>query len=391
MKKFGLYTGIGLLLWSCGGGSLDNNISGKLTNAKGKVITLEVVENNMPRPVDSATIAEDGSFTLDLPYGRRTFYRVKIDADNMIVLCTDSTEQVKVEGDATKFFDSYKVSGSKHSQDIADFFHEIDALNKQLMELETQMRGFNAADTAAGMALGMKHNEVTKKRDDFVRSFIDKHPQSAATYMAVGYLNMMNDFEYYKKTEKALNTCMQGSEYHNFLVQQISQYEYQKQQFEAMQKEMNSKLDALRANLPTGKTPPDIKYTNPEGKVIALSSMKGKYVLVDFWASWCRPCRAENPNVVRLYRKYKDKGFTVYSVSLDQDKKAWESAIEQDGLEWPNHVSELKQWQSSVVNDYGFGTMGIPFALLLDKEGKVIDIGLRGEALEKKLEEIFGS
>ena len=120
-----------------------------------------------------------------------------------------------------------------------------------------------------------------------------------------------------------------------------------------------------------------------------------RYVLVDFWASWCKPCRAENPNVVRLYKKYHDKGFDVFSVSLDglpnqpNAKQGWLDAIQQDGLEWTNHVSELKGWQSMVVQE--FGIQGIPFTVLIDPDRKIIAKNIRGAALEEKLASIFGN
>jgi thiol-disulfide isomerase/thioredoxin len=132
---------------------------------------------------------------------------------------------------------------------------------------------------------------------------------------------------------------------------------------------------------------PEIALNNPDGEEIKLSSLRGKYVLIDFWASWCGPCRKENPNVVRLYNKYKNKGFTVYSVSLDENKEAWEGAIEADGLVWPNHVSDLLRWQSPLPQLYNF--QGIPHTVLLNKEGNIIGVGLRGASLEQKLEEIF--
>jgi thiol-disulfide isomerase/thioredoxin len=136
-----------------------------------------------------------------------------------------------------------------------------------------------------------------------------------------------------------------------------------------------------------GKVAPEIALKSPEGKVIKLSSLRGKYVLIDFWASWCGPCRKENPNVVRLYNKYKNKGFTVYSVSLDKDAAAWKGAIASDGLVWPNHVSDLLHWNSPMPALYGF--QGIPYTVLVDKEGKIIATGLRGETLEQKLSELL--
>jgi peroxiredoxin len=136
-----------------------------------------------------------------------------------------------------------------------------------------------------------------------------------------------------------------------------------------------------------GQQAPDISLPDPEGNIKTLSSLRGKHVLLDFWASWCGPCRFENPNVVRLYQKYQDKNFTVLSVSLDSDMKSWLRAIEADGMEW-NHVSDLKKWESSVIPVYHLDA--IPMTYLLDDKGIIIAKNLRGPDLEKKLAEILG-
>lgn len=138
----------------------------------------------------------------------------------------------------------------------------------------------------------------------------------------------------------------------------------------------------------SGAMAPEINLPTPEGENLKLSDLRGKVVLIDFWASWCGPCRRENPNVVRVYEKYKDQGFEILSVSLDRDKARWLKAIEDDGLEWL-HVSDLKFWQSEAAKTYGVGS--IPYTVLVDREGKIIASRLRGAALENKLAEIFGT
>ena len=147
--------------------------------------------------------------------------------------------------------------------------------------------------------------------------------------------------------------------------------------------------DRLRGVLLPGMEAPDISMKDPDGNIRKLSDLRGKVVLLDFWASWCGPCRQENPNVVRLYKKYHDKGFEIYSVSLDKEKGKWLKAIKDDGLEWPNHVSDLNGWTSSGGKTYGI--MSVPNTTLIDRDGKIIARNLRGSDLERKLQEVFGN
>lgn len=137
-----------------------------------------------------------------------------------------------------------------------------------------------------------------------------------------------------------------------------------------------------------GAIAPDLAFPDPSGQIRKLSDLRGKVVLLDFWASWCRPCRGENPHVVAMYHKYHDKGFEVFSVSLDRDKANWEKAIMADGLIWPNHVSDLKYWSSEAARIYGVSS--IPCTFLLDQNGRIIAKNLRGESLAKALEQLFG-
>ncbi len=200
----------------------------------------------------------------------------------------------------------------------------------------------------------------------------------------MGYLNPQTDLALYKKIEEGLAESVPNTSYHLAVETQVKQIETQNEnrKKEAVERERLEQLSAI------GSIAPELNFPNPDGKIITIESLRGKYVLIDFWASWCRPCRAENPNVVKLYNEYKDKGFTVFSVSLDKDKNRWLDAIKQDNLYWPNHVSDLKQWKSEAVKTYGF--TGIPFTVLIDQEGQIIAKNLRGAALDNKIKELLG-
>lgn len=149
------------------------------------------------------------------------------------------------------------------------------------------------------------------------------------------------------------------------------------------------------AGVQVGQKAPDIELESPDGKIIKLSSLKGQIVLIDFWASWCGPCRRENPNLVRAYNKYKEakfkdaKGFEIFSVSLDNNRDAWKGAIQQDGLSWKYHVSDLKKWNSSAAALYG--VRAIPSSFLIDKNGIVIARNLRGNTLDMELDKLVKS
>ena len=147
-----------------------------------------------------------------------------------------------------------------------------------------------------------------------------------------------------------------------------------------------TEIQDKKIGLNIGNIAPELKFKNPEGKEVALSSLKGKMVLIDFWASWCRPCRIENPNVVAAYKKFSSQGFEIYGVSLDKSQDAWVKAIQQDGLDWTN-VSDLGGWYSAGAATYG--VRSIPGNFLLDKNGVIVAKNLRGANLHAELQKLI--
>jgi peroxiredoxin len=207
--------------------------------------------------------------------------------------------------------------------------------------------------------------QINNKKKDYIRKFILDNLNSLSSLFFIENLSIEEDGEIYKKLDQSLSKL-----YPNHM----------------LVANLHERVKSI-SNLEIGSFAPEIDLPGLDGKNIKLSSLKGKYVLIDFWAAWCGPCRHESPNMVAVYKEYKKKGFEIYSVSLDSNKKDWEAAIKKDGLGAWAHVSDLKYWSSAAAQEYGVES--IPFTVLLDKEGKIIAKGLRGDDLKNKLKEIF--
>lgn len=260
------------------------------------------------------------------------------------------------------------VSGGPTETDYIDYNKMMNGFGTQQQEL---VKMYNQAQASNDQATMMKVRNDYQALDGQVKgaveNFIKTHPKSAVSGYAI-YFNYQNN----------PNATIEELEHLvGLLDKSILNTKYGKLGQE--------KLTQLRGTT-VGFQATDFTQNNMEDKPVKLSDFRGKYVLVDFWASWCGPCRGENPNVVAAYNKYKDKGFTILGVSFDQNKTAWMKAVEADRLTW-NHVSDLKGWGNEVGKIYGITS--IPQNILVDKEGKIIAKNLRGAALEQKLEEVI--
>jgi peroxiredoxin len=364
-----------LLLASCGQkGAI---VKGNLENAAGDTIFLERLSTTEVFVKDSMEIDSDGDFKLcDEEITEPGFYRLRVGPKNYVVLLLEDGDNAEVIGNAFDFYKSYEVTGSSESAKLRDLdriirkdYELVDSLHKSFMKLQSE--GLYDMDSVK-QSMDAIFKSAQEKKVAFVENFIEENSNSLSTLSAIQSLRFDDNAELFDKVASNLATAHPNSEY-------VKQFKMQLVDLRAKQQ--------AAARTEIGAVAPEIVVQTPDGETIKLSDFRGQVTLVDFWAAWCRPCRAENPNVVRVYKKYHDKGFEVFGVSLDKDKESWVTAIQQDGLPW-KHGSELRHFQSSFVPAYNLGS--IPMTYLLDENGVIIAKGLRGPQLEAKLQEIFG-
>jgi peroxiredoxin len=263
--------------------------------------------------------------------------------------------------------DKSDVTGSA-THDLYKSFLKQDALyNRKLENLYNEyIAAKEANDTVKTQGMEAGFDAIQKEQFTAMKDFILKNGKS----VVAPYLALDNAYQISLDELKEINKAMDPSIAESNYVMKLKERE-----------EMLTKLTP-------GNIAPDFSLNDTTGKAISLSSLRGKVVLLDFWASWCGPCRHENPNVVAAFKKYNSKGFTVLGVSLDKEKDKWLEAIAKDGLTW-THISDLKRWDCAAAKLYG--VMSIPANFLIDKDGKIIASGLTGDDLEKKLEEVLSA
>ena len=347
-------------------------LKGKLGNPHGDTLYLEQMATDGLKAVDTVILDKNGEFKMNPVIKEVGFYRLKTSDKNFATFIFDANQKVSITGDVADLGNTYQVEGSPDSK----LFWEVNqASSKNYKKRDSLQKTFQAFVNMAKMdslridsmsnALEKPYTHLVNEHNEYLKKFIDKNPSSFASLAAIQQLQPEEFMDSYIKLDEGLFKKYPTSPYIKAFHEGVAK----------------SKLLAI------GTPAPEITMNTPEEKPLSLSSLKGKIVLLDFWASWCGPCRAENPNVVKAYAKYKDKGFDVFSVSLDKDMDKWKAAIKQDNLSWKNHVCDFKFWQSPVVALYNFNS--IPTNVLIDKEGKILAKNLRGEDLEKKLAEIF--
>jgi thiol-disulfide isomerase/thioredoxin len=384
-KKFFFY--LFIILLSAGCKSNIVRISGTVVNsATGVYVVLDELKSNNLIPVDSVKISSDGTFSFKREIKQPSFYLLKSKENNFLTMLLEPGEKItmKVHSDSLNYPISLK--GSKGTELMTEY-------NKTLRITIKKLKGLNSIyvqnqdkpelpkvieslDSLAQIYLGEINTYTKKYIDDNLKSLVSLVALYQQVAPSVYVLNPVKDLKYFLKVDSSM-----FSRYPNF-EPVISLHD----QVKELSSKVNATTNPAHASA-SGSLAPEISLPTPQGDTIKLSSTRGSVVLLDFWASWCAPCRKESPNLLNAYNMYHKKGFQIYQVSLDKTKDAWVKGIQDDHLEKWIHVSDVQYWNSIVVPLYKVES--IPCNYLLDKEGRIIASNLRGEQLQIKLAELF--
>ena len=369
MKKF-IWIAVVVVAASCQQKAKDKSfiVEGTVRNADAKMVYLE--ENSpggRPTILDSAQLKANGSFSLKAKAGEESLYQLRLQGKMVpFALVINDVDKVKMEADISNT-QAYTVQNSPATNALVNFDRTTYDKGLRLFTEGGKMDSLqkaSAPDSVVMVSYG-KVDALANELKSFTQDFLAKSSSPVLSLYALSsYQNTASNLgiKGFNKTELATLVGEAAEKFPN-----------------------HTGLQNVKKSLPSSVA---ADFTQPDvtGKPVSLSQFRGQYVLVDFWASWCQPCRQDNPNVVRAYNEFKNKNFTVLGVSLDQSKDAWLKAIQQDNLTW-THVSDLKFWDNAAASLYG--VQGIPYNVLVDPQGNIIGENLHGDELVNKLRTIL--
>lgn len=341
---------------------INGTISGLKEGAK-----VYIVPNSSETWRDS-TVVKNGSFHFKLIIPEATSYNIRLSREYEIGTWKDfylDEGVLNIKG-TNGAFANLSTSGSQFALDFDSYITWLNSkkIFAKLIDIERQSeKASQNSDTIQGKKLYEEYKKVDSLKTVLTKQWIFKNPSSSiSAYVLYDILRHKTSVE---DLETILNSLSSGAKANKF------------------GKKLQTEINAIKATA-IGKIAPDFTQNDTLDRPISVRDFRGKYLLIDFWASWCVPCRAENPNLVSIFKKFKDKNFTILSVSLDRDKDKWLQAIRKDNLLW-TQVSDLKFWENDVAKQYNVHS--VPYNLLLDPKGKIIAKNLRGADVEKTLTE----
>ncbi len=354
-------------------------IQGRISNAEGRYIYLDELKLTSTVNIDSVKLNKEGEFKFQGNVSYPTFFLLRLSENrkNFVTLLVDSAEHVEVTGDAANFSRDYMVKGSEGSA-------LVQQLNRQLSKTKHKLDSIRSLQVSFRNEVGYEkkreqweaeYEKVRQGQINYSRKFVESHPFSMANVLALYQkfdddTYVIQDLQSLKVAASALNSFFPESEHVKALYANTTKL---------MREERNARINRFIQQ--EGQNSPDIVLPNPEGKKVALSSFRGKYVLLQFWSSVDRGSRIMNPVLVELYEKYHSRGFEIYQVSTDTNRYDWLNAIDADGLTWPN-VGDMEGSNLAVRT---FNVTELPFNYLLDKEGNIIGKNMTGPTLDKTL------
>ena len=346
-------------------------VTGELKNTPDQQIYLEELyfSQKDPAVLDTAEI-KNGKFSLTALAPEEGLYRLRLEKSQAAFIFINDQPSIPFSADLNSLSIENAKFSTRANYLLRTFMVDIEKQRKELEDKASILQQYKNPLPSDSMYLAMQ-GDIVSKQAKFQQSILRYLDTTSNAVMALFSLGYTRDIEP-EKIEMAIGGLTKRFPTNQAIATIVAQYK---------------QLIAQNKSLPkVGGMAPEITMVDTSGKPFSLSMLRGKYVLVDFWASWCGPCRGENPNVVKAYNEFKNKNFTVLGVSLDKEKAQWTKAIVEDNLTW-YHISDLKYWSSAAVPLYGIE--GIPYNVLVDPQGKIIATNLRENDLHIKLQELI--